>query len=75
MGKSCGAKAASEKATRPGGAITFAPAPGDPATRGSIFLARKNFQIVEPVQTSAHRLVVGATAGATSHIQIDANRF
>jgi hypothetical protein len=45
------------------------------SNRSFDFLARKNFQITEPIGTSANRLVVKATAGAISHIQIDANRF
>jgi hypothetical protein len=74
MGKSCGAKAAFENATRLAGEETSAPTPGNLATRID-FLARKNFQITEPVRTPANRLVARAIAGATPHIQIDANRF
>jgi hypothetical protein len=75
MGNCCGAKAAFENATRLAGAETLAPTPGGLATRSFDFLARKNFQITEPIGTSANRLVARATAGAIPHIQIDANRF
>jgi hypothetical protein len=54
---------------------TLALTPGDLATRSFDFLARKNFQITEPIGTSANRLVARAAAGAISHIQIEANRF
>ena len=75
MGKSCGAKAAFENATRLVVAETVASTPGDLATRSFAFLSRKNFQITEPVRTSANRLVARATAGITPHTQIDANLF
>jgi hypothetical protein len=62
-----GANAAFENATRPAGAGR--------ASRIFDFLARKNFQITEPVRTWANRLVARIAAGAISHIQIEANRF
>jgi hypothetical protein len=74
MGNCCGANAAFENKTRLGGG-TLALTPGDLATRSFDFLARKNFQITEPIGTSANRLVARAAAGAISHIQIEANRF
>jgi hypothetical protein len=45
------------------------------SNRSFDFLARKNFQITDPIGTSASGLVAKATAGAISHTQIDANRF
>jgi hypothetical protein len=75
MGNRCGANAAFGNAGRLPGAETLAPMRGDLAARSFDFLARKNFQITEPVRTPANRLVATATAGATPHIQIDANHF
>jgi hypothetical protein len=75
MGNCCAAKCRIRKYDPAGWGGHFGAYARESSNRSFDFLARKNFQLIEPIGTSANRLMAKATVGAISHIQIDVNRF